>query len=262
MVVDLSVSAVDAKYVKISNQSNFYGHRWRIFKDNEVPDWELEPGDDGPRTVYVKFRDAAGNESEVVHDQIIIDRTAPFDGSLVVNNGEQYTTAQNKEIQLEIFAREADSLLISQQADFGDARWEPYITSKRLTLEGEDGKKTVFLKFKDLAGNESPVFSGEVILDTTPPKDCTVLINGGAETTNQIDKMVTLNISAPDAKYMLISNSPTLQDGRWTGVEPIVENWQLDAEKDGMRTIYVKFKDEAGNISSTFKASIMLERGF
>ncbi len=263
-IVDLSLTASDAKYVMLSNTSSFYGKRWRLFKNDEVLDWRLIRGDDGPRNVIVKFRDKAGNESEVVSDEIIIDTKAPFDVYIQYNNSKKFLTNQNKKLQVNLFARGADSVAIAiNEPEFLNTEWEPYSTTWEKQLKGEDGTRTVYVKFKDFAGNETEVFSQEVILDTTPPTNCEVIINGGAESTNQLDKLVMVSLQAEGAAFLKISNDPLqFEKARWQVYTNKLENWRLDGEEDGIRTIYVKFKDAAGNITKTYKASIMLERGF
>jgi len=46
-------------------------------------------------------------------------------------------------------------MLISNDAGFAGATWEAYATSKAWTLTSGDGLKTVYAKFKDVAGNVS-----------------------------------------------------------------------------------------------------------
>lgn len=263
-VFDLSLSANDAKYVMISNSASFYGKRWRIFRDDHVPDWRFEPGDDGPRTVYAKFRDKAGNESKVVSDQIIIDTKPPFDVQLKVNEGERFLTESSRLLKIELFARGADSMMVAvNDTNFSATSWEAYNTSWQKKLEEGDGLKRISIKFKDKAGNKTAVFSKEIILDTTPPLNCAVVIDNGAPSTTQLDKRVTVSLSAEGASFFKITNNPMKFDKvRWRIYSETFQNWALEGENDGIKTIYVKFKDEAGNISKTYKASIMLDRGF
>lgn len=263
-IVDLSISASDAKYIKLSNTNSFYGKKWRLYKDNQIFDWRLEQGDDGPRTVYAKFRDKAGNESEVTSDEIIIDTKAPFDVHIQYNNSKKFLTDRSKRLEVNLFARGADSVAVSiNDPKFANVQWDEYQTAWSKILDEEDGPKTIYVKFKDFAGNETEVFSQEVILDTTPPTNCEVTINKGAESTNQLDKLVTVSLQAEGAEFFKISNDPLkFETVRWQVFTNNLDNWRLDGENDGMRTIYVKFKDAASNISKTYKASIMLERGF
>ena len=50
--------------------------------------WTLPPGD-GTKTVYVWFRDSAGNVTAIPYsDGIVLDATAPVDGTLVATPGD------------------------------------------------------------------------------------------------------------------------------------------------------------------------------
>lgn len=52
----------------ISNDPLFTGSVWLTY--NPEPDWGLNPDENGHAIVYVKFRDAEGNESEVYHAEV------------------------------------------------------------------------------------------------------------------------------------------------------------------------------------------------
>jgi len=47
--------------------------------------------------------------------------------------------------------------------------WEAYSTGKAWTLTGGDGAKTVYVQYRDGAGNASGNFTDTIILDTIPP---------------------------------------------------------------------------------------------
>ncbi|GAB4342075.1 MAG: hypothetical protein OHK0038_21900 [Flammeovirgaceae bacterium] len=261
--VGLKISAVGARYVMISNHESFYGCQWRAFQEDYY-DWKLEEGDDGHRFVYVKFKDVAGNESNAVHDHIILDTTPPTGIQVLIDNGSAFTYQADKKVKLYLDAKGADSVMISNNSAFKDSKWEVYNPVIEWFLEGENGEKTVYVKYKDKAGNLSSVYNGKIILDSTPPKEGKILIDGGAAQTSQIDKLVTLTFTAdPDVEQMLVSNLPSFQGAKWRTFVPKITDWKLGGdEKDGDRTVYVKFKDKAGNISSPLKATIKLKRGF
>ncbi|MBM4402073.1 MAG: carboxypeptidase regulatory-like domain-containing protein [Candidatus Cloacimonetes bacterium] len=58
-------------------------------------------------------------------------------------------------------------MMVSNSSDFAGASWETYAISKSWTLTSGDGSKTVYIKFKDTAGNTSSTYSDSIILDTT-----------------------------------------------------------------------------------------------
>ena len=67
--------------VLISNRADFSDAKWQPYQ--ETIDWQVEPRPgSGRATVYVKFRDKAGNESTVYHDSIDV-RSARTVGTIV-----------------------------------------------------------------------------------------------------------------------------------------------------------------------------------
>jgi len=45
----------------------------------------------------------------------------------------------------------------NSQSGLASALWEPYVTSKAWTLSADEGVKTVYVQYKDAAGNISAV---------------------------------------------------------------------------------------------------------
>jgi len=260
-IVDLKIKATGAKYMMISNNGAFYGHKWQFYEE-EMLDWELELGGDGEYTVYARFRDVAGNISETVKDKIIFDTQKPFNCSVVINKNDKYTFRQDGKVDITIFANEADSMIISSDKTFSDAKWVAYNTKTSFTFEEGDGTKEVFMKFKDIATNETGIFTDDIILDTTPPQDCEFFIDAGAGVTKDINKKVILSFNAKDATHMLVSNYQDFRAARWQLFKPVIKGWQLSGENDGLKVVYVRFRDEAGNVSTVFKDDIQLKRGF
>ncbi|MCC6323409.1 hypothetical protein IT400_01310, partial [Candidatus Nomurabacteria bacterium] len=93
----------------------------------------------------------------------------------------------------------------------------------------------------------TPIFAE---VDTTPPTG-TILINGGALYTNTRD--VTLTLSATDD----ISGVAEMQFNNGTGsyspLEPYstTKSWTLSSSDTQLKTVRVKFKDQAGNETTT-----------
>jgi hypothetical protein len=121
-----------------------------------------------------------------------------------------------------------------------------------------DGSHVIYVRTKDNAGNPSSPGSFTVYIDTTPPAGI-ITINGGATYTNS--PSVTLTLSAVDGKgsgvaYMCFSN-----DGSsWSSWEPYAtsKQWTL-TPGDGIKTVYVKFKDYVGLESSPSSDTITLD---
>jgi hypothetical protein len=249
----LEIDADDATSMMVSNRADFLGATW-IDYTSGINNWLLD-GLDGEKTVYAKFKDAAGNISEIVKDQIIVDKSAPSGLSLKVNDGSEWTNNKDKKVTLIITATGASEMIIKQV----NAQWEPYRQQKEFILEGEDGPKTVFVRFRDEAGNVSQPISANIKLDRTAPTNPRIMIDNGAEFTIDKTKKVNLRILASDASFMMIGNDPQFTNSNWepyAGAKPV---WTLDGE-DGEKTVFIKFKDAAGNISEIASDKIKLDR--
>ncbi|MGD8751304.1 MAG: VWA domain-containing protein [Anaerolineales bacterium] len=100
----------------------------------------------------------------------------PPHGYVLINGGAQSTLSTDVELtlwasdavdphneEIELFLPPADSasgvteMKVSNQPDLGSASWEPYATSKPWTLGQSSGLATVYVQYRDAAGNESDV---------------------------------------------------------------------------------------------------------
>ncbi|GAA4827907.1 hypothetical protein GCM10023331_11000 [Algivirga pacifica] len=261
MKIGVILMAHDAKYYKVSNTSNFSMLKWQLYR-NDYIEWELEKGDDGIRRVFVQFKDDAGNVSHIVKDEIIVDRMPPMGVSVNINNSSRITSMQDKVVRLKFTAIEADSMRIAQsEHELEKKKWVSYINADTLTLNEGDGEKKVFAQFKDKAGNLSIIVQDNIVLDLTPPENLSIQINKGEKITDNDEGKVHLSIHAEGAMFMKISNNPAFQGANWRPYIPEVRHWKLGDTRNGVKKVFVKFKDKAGNVSSAVSASIELKIG-
>ncbi len=262
-IVDLEIEAENADYMMISNSNSFYGSEWARFKTLHK-NWELEGENDGERFIYMKFRDKAGNVSDPISTKVIVDTQPPVDAKVFVKSGTSeyeniYATDSAKMVELRLFARGARFMAISNTNDFSNSNWIPYEEVKMWKLAGDDGEKTVSVKYKDFIGNESASVSDGIILDRKAPTNGSIILNKGAEATNNLNGVVLTSIKAVDAVKMQVSNTADYNNARWLGYSELNFDWAL-AGSDGLKVVYVRFKDRAGNISETYLDSIRLDR--
>ena len=256
--VELKLEWNKARYVKLSNTPRFYRQRWQIATD-VVPDWTLHGNLDGKRMVFAKFRDAAGNVSDVVHDEVHIDSQAPVRQAVVINNGNEVSTDSLGNVSLGVTAVGAFEMMLSNTKDFSDADWQKFQARINWKLPAGDGMHTVFAKFKDKAGNLTEVVSDDISVDATPPLEGNLIINEGDEVSRQIDGIIELSIKASDADMMLISNNKTFKGSRWQPYEELITDWRITGS-NGKKRVYIKFRDEAGNVSTVHSDDIILVR--
>jgi alpha-tubulin suppressor-like RCC1 family protein len=116
--------------------------------------------------------------------------------------------------------------------------------------------QAVYAKSQDMYGNWSNQTSYEVT-NIYPATVGSMTINDGSETTNNTS--VTLSISTVDAMgvaEMMISNIPDFAGANWEAYG-ISKVWTLSTG-NGTKTVYIKFKNNLGTISSIYSASIVL----
>ncbi|WP_338762727.1 hypothetical protein WAF17_18180 [Bernardetia sp. ABR2-2B] len=260
-LVKLFVSAEEPDkryYVMISNHRSFYRQRWQLISP-EIEDWQLGSKLDGVKMVFAKFRDRSGNISDVVTDKVTLDTQGPVRPSITINNGEPALTKQAAEVQLTLTAGGATEMMVSDNEAFEGQEWQPIKKYFKWTLSEGDGEKKLYAKFRDNAKNETEVVSASIDVDSTPPSDTMITINGGDQTSRHIDGIVELTIKAKDAKYMMLSNSDNFRGGRWLPYEELVSDWRLMGE-NGKKAVFIKFKDDAGNESEVISDEIVLIR--
>lgn len=253
--VALDLVAEDAKYMMISNAKNFLKARWQAFRPNTK--WNLEGTADGMREVYIKYRDEAGNETNIISAQILVDSEPPLDGKVSINGDAKVSTSKDGKVSLTIFARGASHIKVAADTAMSAVQWETYTTSKEWKF-AQQGKNGVYVKFKDQSNNEAPKLAySEIMWDNTPPEDCSIVINDGAKYSEDPDGNVALKLQAKGAVFMMISNTADFSGAGWIPF-PKSQNyrWKL-TQGNGEKKIFVRFKDENGNETEVFTGVII-----
>ncbi len=257
--VTLFLKASGATEMKVSNTPYFSSKEWETYsaiKDS----WQINTKSSNAM-VYAKFRDEAGNESEVVSTSINVDVLPPQNPKIVINKGEKYLTGDDKKLTIAISVEGAKFMRIGFENSFRGVEWEPVAGFKELVMPEGDGEKEIYTQFKDQAENLSEIVSSNIIVDTNPPKLKTFLIDNGAEWTNNKDKKVTLTIDAEDAFEMRVDHDPAFTNSKWQKFSNKVEDFTLSGD-DGEKTVFILLKDEAGNVTNQNSAKINLKRSF
>jgi YD repeat-containing protein len=166
--------------------------------------------------------DAAGNRlNHVIKEPDI----SPPTGTITINEGATYTNSPS--VTLTISANDDSGLTemcISNTTSCSS--WGAYTTSKTWDLLSGDEEKTVYIWFKDGAGNvNNTPFSDSIILDTTPPRG-SILINTGDSYTNTTSVTLTLSASDTGSGILQMCISNTSSCSSW---EPYTtsKSWEL-----------------------------------
>jgi hypothetical protein len=217
----------------------------------------LPPGN-GTKTITVRFKDSVGNVSAPVSDSIILGAVVPS-GTILINNGA--TSTASLSVTLTLAASSASGSITQMQfSKDGGATYTPleaFATTRIVTLLPGNGPKTITVRYLDSVGNVSVPVSAGINL-TAPLPVGTVLINGGQSTTGALTVALTLSASSAAGSITQMQFS---KDGgvSYFPLETFATSRTVSLlPGDGPKTITVRFKDSAGNISAPVSASITL----
>jgi hypothetical protein len=155
----------------------------------------------GSYTVTYDVSDAAGNKAATVSRTVkvvasstsntssgggggiaFISKFTPADANIAINSGNEKTA--NRSVALTLKAEGAETMAVSNDADFTDGEWEAFSLSKEWTLTEGSGEKTVYVKFRNSKGKTSAVYTDSIILEEKTGPDGKVL---GDDTVNVRD---------------------------------------------------------------------------
>lgn len=92
---------------------------------------------------------------------------ASLEVKLEINTDEQYT--KSREVRLSLISPYAREILIGNEPDLSDGKWEPFQSPKSWILQGEDGFQTVYFQARYPDNSVSSVVFDQIILDSTSP---------------------------------------------------------------------------------------------
>jgi hypothetical protein len=215
------------------------------------------PKGDGAKNVSVRYLAGDGSVLGESSASIILDTKSPV-GTMTINNGDKYAKSRN--VTLAITASDITSGLASlcvreDRVPCGAGEFIPFVATKAHTIASpEDGKKTIYVTLKDLAGKISKPLKGSITLDTIPPTG-SIVINSDSPVT--ADPLVKLKIKGVKAATMQLSLDGGATWGAW---EKLASSKKVTLpDGAGEKTVKVRFKDLAGNESVEYGDSITLQ---
>ena len=201
--------------------------------------WTLTTGD-GTKTVYVKYKDVAGNWSTPVSSTIILDTTVPATTISGVD-GLWHNSSVTITLNPSDTGSGIDKIYYST-----DGTSPTLIYTAPFTLTNE-GTYTIKYYSLDKAGNAEAIktCANQVKIDTTAPSG-SVQVNNGAQGIDSTS--VTLTLNATDSGSGLAQMQFSNDNTTWSTLEiyATTKNWTL-AAGNGTKTVYAKFIDVAGN---------------
>lgn len=208
----------------------------------------------GNNAVSVSATDLTGATATL---NVQIFSSAPqLPGAIVINGGAPATASQRATLTLSASGPNPITQMQFSKDGVKFFGWEPYLTTRVVTLLAGEGLKTMYVRFRDSQGFQSQVYSDSIFMDTTPPTG-SLTINGGAVLTASTFAVVTLSASDPyGVTQMQFSKDGT----KYFDFEPFVATRNVALPSgDGVKTLYVRFKDSVGNVSAPVSAQITLD---
>ncbi len=155
--VELTLSADDndgVAQMKVSADPDFTEAEWQDYQ--ELLDWEVAPWENW---VYALFRDASGNVSDTVSDNINY-YADPTGGdayiSIEINDGDPYTASDTVTLTISSdYDISSGEIRISNSEFFQDVNWVVYQDYLNWVLDPGDGLKNVYAQIRDRKGNIS-----------------------------------------------------------------------------------------------------------
>jgi Alpha-tubulin suppressor and related RCC1 domain-containing proteins len=134
------------------------------------PTFNLGTTPQGTRTVYVKVRDAAGNESACQSDSIILDSVVPT-GTLVINNGDAETITQHVAVKLDTTDPDISQMYVFEgTCPTAAGTYVTYASRTNIVLANfstastDSATRNVSAWLKDTAGNTTCISDTDGIL--------------------------------------------------------------------------------------------------
>ena len=193
---------------------------------------------------YSSATNLAPGDTNGKTDIFVRDRgpVAPPGLGIAINDGAACTGSRDVALGLQFPAGSVDMRLRDDPGDWG--AWEDCVAEKAWTLSAGDGIKSVCLQCRDTQGTISQEVCDDILLDTTPPTNPSIIINGGAVCTSRSG--VTLTLSAAGAYQRRFSN-----DGQtWSAWQAYgtTASWTLSSGR-GQKTVWFQAQDSCGNLS-------------
>lgn len=213
--------------------------------------------------------DNFGNQKSVTITVDKIDKTPPFNTSIIINSNDLYTN--NRNVVLTISAKD-NATGVSQMRFKTEnspwSAWVPYATTFNYTMDAgftHQGTNKVYVQFKDGVGNIGGDAYDSIIFDNIAP---TGEINFGKNTVTTRNIHFTVNAydinpSSADiisglnsVRFRELQNDVVKRD--WTSWEKhnFTRNWIL-SDGDGAKVIEMEVKDNAGNIGKVSKTIVL-----
>ncbi len=159
------------------------------------------PLSEGNNVVSIEVADIVGNKSSQLVWSFTVDTKGPT-GYIIINNQDAVTNSVYVNLALgsSDVTTGVQAMVISNDGVFDNEQWEPFKAKKEnWMLTPISGTRKVYVKFKDMAGNESEIFSDTIELIIIAPD--TVITSGPSLLTKSRDALFTFKGSVDDCSF-------------------------------------------------------------
>jgi hypothetical protein len=198
-------------------------------------------------TIFSNAIDKMGNKLAYWKgNTFMFDNKTP-EQSFTINNNDKFTNSFDVNLTL---ASEDSGSGVTQMIFSNDGQkwstWEPINDYKLFKLSSGDGIKVLYFKVQDRAGNIGEPATNSIILDTEPP-ECSIIINEDVKYTKY--DLISLELNATDSNSGIDLMAFSFDRELWTQWKLFKNNEKLTLpEGDGVKTVYFRVIDKAGNI--------------
>lgn len=252
--VDLYIVASDdnsgLSEMQIAASPAFTDTVWEPY--SALKQW-LPAGGDGIKTVYGRFRDSAGNISEVANTSFALDTLPPLGG---IAAGPRIVGPDTVTTTVYLGAEDnlsgVEDMRVSLDPVFANAAWQPYATTVTWPVSlTAQSVITLYAQYRDVAGNASEVYTDTLLVDTNPPL-VYVEVEPGSTPTRNVTVLAYDGLAGQSAGVatMRLSNDPLWLDTVVTVPYTPTVSWTFD---DSL-VVWVQVKDMVGNWSEPYPA--------
>ncbi len=201
--------------------------------------------------------------------------------SLSINKGALFTRVP--QVTLNMCGPDPAQMMLSNDGGFAGAIWQPYTTALSWTLTTYGNTiipRFVYARYKDSQGHIHGNFMDDIIYDPTAPLvvaafDPLELPVGGVTlqtrgaymlqqavrpayvvNTAQAELFLSASDDSSGLAAMQVSTRPDFAGATWESFTAIVP---VAFTEDGAHTVYVRTRDEAGNISTAFGQQVIVD---
>ena len=177
-----------------------------------------------------------------------------------INNNSKFINS--KYLSLNLFAIDTLSGISEMSFSFDGVVWTSWETfnqykTMKLNDVNRDLEKAIYFRVKDHAGNLAEE-SVPLVFDITPPEAVSIIINDQASESSSTE--VILKLDASDNTSGLNQMSFSFDGNQWSPWIAYCDSYSYTLQpENGIKTIYFRVNDKAGNIAEPISASIKLK---